>query len=45
MELQIGLPFTFIRLGRNTIFIYANGVNITNNISNKQHKDRLYYLD
>ena len=37
MKLQIGLPLMFI--GRSTIFVYANGVNITNNISISHNKD------
>ena len=37
MKLQIGLPLMFI--GRSTIFEYANGVNITNNISISYNKD------
>jgi hypothetical protein len=37
MKLQIGLPLMFI--GRSTIFVYANGVNITNNINISHNKD------
>ena len=37
MKLQIGFPLMFI--GKSTIFVYANEVNITNNISISHNKD------